>query len=277
MFTKKRIILALALMLMSIMLAQGMRSYFHGKTATRVQHAHNKPGDRHHPAIVGDMDAAGNLHSPDNKLAADELQQLADAAQRDHGGWIAGQAESGSVPDGCAIPCTGGNFIALGDHSGFFIPSPGSNAGHAPAGNGMTDPDKQNGAAEPGGIGQPGPGTGGGNPLRGGGAPVGGGSGIPQASGNPGPSTNPGAGPTPPGGQPQTERQVDNSPVAGNPPLGPFMPLNDPPATPPDTHGAVEPLTTHTERVTPTSVPEPASLTLLAAGLLGMAWLRKKA
>lgn len=273
MFTKKRMILAIVLMLLSILLAQGVRSYFQGNAATaRAQLAHNQPGDRHHPAFVGGLDAAGNPLSSANKPAAHKLKLLADAG--DHGGWMAGQAGGAPGQDDCAIPCSGGNFVALDGHSGFFVSGLGSNAGPTPPGNGMPETDNQNGAAEPGtGNAQPGPASGGKSPS-GGSAPVGGG-GIPQSGGNPG--SAPATGSPQSGGQPQSEHPADKPPVAGNQPLGPFMPPNDPSAIlPPDSRGAVAPLSTQADRATPTPVPEPASLALIAIGLLSMAWLRKK-
>ena len=278
MFTRKRIILSIVLMLLSILLAQGMRSYFQGSTAIeRMPLVRNKLGDHHRPMFVSGLDSAGNAPSSGNKPAAHPLQQFADKSQDN----LAGQAGGMQGTDDCAIPCGVGDFLALDDHSGFFISGPGSNAGHTLAGNGTPGTDKKNGTGEPvTGNAQPGPGTGGSSTPPGGNAPASGGGDIPQLGGNPGPNTDPGVSPTPPGRQPQLERPADNPPIAGNPPLGPFMPLNvplsDPPATPPVLRGAAAPVSTLTDRATPTSVPEPASLALIVVGLSGMAWLRKK-
>lgn len=268
MFTKKRIILAIVLMLMSIMMAQGVRGYFQGNAAaTRAQPAHNKPGDRH-PVFVSGVDAAGNLLASDNKLAAHKLQQLADAAQRDYFGGMAGQAEGTPQQDGCAIPCAGANFIALDDHTGFFISGSGSNFGHAPESNEIPDMDKQNGAGEPGtGKAQAGPDAES-NPPSGSNAPRGG---TKQPSGNTGPNAGPGAGPIQPGGELQPEHPANNPPVADNSPPGLFMPPNTPTLL-----GTAAPFTPQLERMKAASVPEPASLALIAIGLLSMAWLRKK-
>ena len=278
MFTRKRMILAIVLMLLSILLAQGVRSYFQRGTAIeRMPLVRNKPGDHHRPVFVSGLDSAGNALLSGNKPAVHPLHQFADNSQ----GNLAGQAGGMRGADDCAIPCSGSDFIALDDHSGFFISGPGSNAGNSPKGNGAPGTDKKNGTDEPvKGNAQPSPGPGGSSTPPGGNAPASGGAGKPQPGGNPGPNTDPGVSPAPPGGQPQPEHPADTPPIAGNPPLGPFMPLNgplsDPPATPPFLRGAAAPVSTLTDRATPTSVPEPASLALIATGLLGMAWLRKK-
>jgi len=210
MFTRKRMILAIVLMLLSILLAQGVRSYFQGSTAIdRMPPARNKPGDHHRPVFVSGLDSAGNALSSGNKPAAHPLQQFADNSQ----GNLAGPSGGMQGADDCAIPCGGSDFIALDDHSGFFISGPGSNAGHTLAGNGTPGTDKKNGTGEPvTGNAQPGPGPGGSSIPPGGNAPASGGGGKPQLGGNPGPNTDPGVSPTPPGGQPQLERPADNPP-----------------------------------------------------------------
>lgn len=262
MFTKKRIVLAIVLMLISISLAQGVRSYFHSQTAAAIPRpAHETPGDVHHPVSLG---AVG---------ASDHPQQLANAAQPDSLALLHDQPESWPGQDGCGVPCAGGNFIALDDHSGFFIPGPASNAGHAPAGNGMPH---TNGAAEPGTENAQ-RGSTGSNPPPGGNAPAGG-SDIPQPGGKAGPNTDADRGPTSPGSPPQPEYladPADNPPAADKPSPSPFMPPN--PILPDSPDTAAPLVAAPLDRTSVHSVPEPASLALIIAGMLGMAWLRKRA
>lgn len=247
MSTKKRIVLAIVLMLLSISLAQGVRSYFHSQIAAAMPRpAYNTPGDIHHPLSMG---AAG---------ASDRPQQLANAAPPDSLALLHDQPESWPGQDGCGVPCAGGDFIALDDHSGFFIPGPGSNAGHAPTGNGMPH---TNGAAEPGtGNAQPGP------------------AGSNPPGGNSGPNTDADGGPTSPGRPPQLEYladPVDNPHAAEKPSPNSFMPPN--PILPDSPDSAAPVVTAPLDRTSAQSVPEPASLALIIAGMLAMAWLRKQA
>ena len=251
MFTTKRIFLAIVLMLLSISLAQGVRSYFHNQIAAAIpQPAHKTPGDVHHPVSMG---AVG---------AWDRPQQFANAAPPDSLALLHDQPESWPGQDGCGVRCTGGNFIALDDNSGFFIPGLGSNAGHAPAGNGMPDTDTQNNAVEPStGNAQPRPA--GSNPPLG---------------GNSRPNPDADGGPTSPAG-PQLPEYLadpaDNPHAADKPSPSSFMPPN--PILPDSPDSAAPVIIPAFDRPSTHSVPEPASLALITAGMLGMAWLRKQA
>lgn len=245
MFTKKRTILTLSFMLMSIMLAQGVHNYFYDKSGMpRAVPERVRTSDRHHPELITKNAVGSNLLSG-GATAANKIRLITDEALHDGREWLAADVLG---QDKCAIPCTNDNFVALDANSGFFIPGSSSHVGDRPKGESPSGKQKQQDDRKAGTAPKPGPAVSGNAPY-GSYAPAGGTNDVPSGS----PST-------------------DNDPVAGNP-AGPFIPLNAPVLLAQPLDGSL-PFVAGSTATHP--VPEPAVFGLVAIGLLGMAWLRKK-
>lgn len=272
MFTTKRIILTLVLMLMSIMLAQGIHHYFHDKfVAIRAQHEHARVDGSHYPESITKTVAGINLLA-NGGTAANKIRLLADEAQHDHRANLIGQTQDVLGRAQCAIPCTKANFVALDGHSGFFISDSPNNSGDRMGGKSPSDKQKQSNDGEAGASPKPSPIATGSTPY-GGSTPAGGGKGMPSDKVKPAanPGTDPDSGTALPGKSPQSYPTADNDPVTVD--LGPFIPLNGPLLTAEPADGN-SPFRSALNSTHP--VPEPTVIALVVIGLLSMVWLRRK-
>ncbi|MHB1245445.1 MAG: PEP-CTERM sorting domain-containing protein [Sulfuriferula sp.] len=205
--------------------------------------------------------------------AANKIRLITDEALHNGREWLAADVLG---QDKCAIPCTNDNFVALDANSGFFIPGSSSHVGDRTKGESPPGKQKQQDDRKAGTAPKPGP-TVSGNAPYGSYAPAGGTNDVPSGSNsdpNAGPDTNaaPGQAPSFPVKQPQSTPSTDHDPIAGNP-AGPFIPLNAPVLLAQPLDGSL-PFVAGGTATHP--VPEPAVFGLVAIGLLGMAWLRKK-